>query len=70
MNQEDRTMKIDQRLIGDVVVVDISGRIVLGDETALLRNTIRDLIAAGNKNILLNLGEVPYIDSSRDRRTG
>ncbi len=57
-------MKMNQRQISGVVVVDISGRIVLGDETALLRNTIRDLLALGNKNILLNLGEVPYIDSS------
>ena len=58
------TLKMIDRQIAGVTVVDISGRIVLGEETALLRNTIRDLIARGQKNILLNLGEVPYIDSS------
>ncbi len=57
-------MKINERQIAGVMVVDVSGRIVLGEETALLRNTIRDLISRGHKNILLNLGEVPYIDSS------
>lgn len=58
------TMKIRDRQIAGVTIVDISGRIVLGDETALLRRTIRDLIARGKKNILLDLGEVPYIDSA------
>jgi anti-sigma B factor antagonist len=58
------TMKMIDRQIAGVTVVDIRGRIVLGEETAQLRNTIRDLIARGKKNILLNLGEVPYIDSS------
>lgn len=57
-------MKVKERQIAGVAVVDISGRISLGAGTALLRNTIRDLMARGNKNILLNLGEVPYIDSS------
>jgi len=53
-----------ERQIGSVTVVDISGRIVLGEETALLRSTIRDLITRGKKSILLNLAQVPYIDSS------
>jgi anti-sigma B factor antagonist len=58
------TMKMTERQVGGVTVVDISGRIVLGDGTALLRSTIRDLIARGKRKILLNLGDVPYIDSS------
>jgi anti-sigma B factor antagonist len=58
------TMKMTERQIGDVTILDMSGRIVLGEETALLRNTVRDVLARGKKNILLNLGEVPYIDSS------
>ncbi len=57
-------MKVNERQIAGVVVVDISGRIVLGEETALLRNTIRDLLAREHKKIVLNLSEVPYIDSS------
>lgn len=57
------TMKTIDRKIAGVTVVDVSGRIVLGEDTALLRNTVRDLIATGQKNILLNLAEVPYLDS-------
>jgi anti-sigma B factor antagonist len=58
------TMKANNRQVNGVTIVDLSGRIVLGEDTALLRNTIRDLMARGEKNFLLNLGEVPYIDSS------
>src|SRR5260370_16501234 len=57
-------MKATERQVNDITILDISGRISLGDETALLRNTIRDLIARGKKYLLLNLGQVPYIDSS------
>jgi anti-sigma B factor antagonist len=57
-------MKATERQVNDITILDISGRISLGDETALLRNTIRDLIARGKKNLVLNLGQVPYIDSS------
>jgi anti-sigma B factor antagonist len=52
------------RHIADLAIVDLNGRIVLGQETALLRNTIRDLIGCGKTNIFLNMREVPYIDSS------
>lgn len=45
-------------------VVDISGRITLGDGSALLRKTIRDLLAEQRINIVLNLADVDYIDSS------
>jgi anti-sigma B factor antagonist len=57
-------MKINTRHIADIVVVDFTGRIVVGEETILLRNTVRDLIADGRTKIILNLSEVPYIDSS------
>ncbi len=57
-------MKATERQVTDITILDISGRISLGDETALLRNTIRDVIARGKKNLVLNLGQVPYIDSS------
>ena len=52
------------RTVDGVTILDLSGRIVLGEDTMLLRNTIRDLIASQQKMILLNLGGVPYIDSS------
>ena len=56
--------KLNPRQVGDVTVVDVSGRITLGEGSSNLREGIRDLVAKGNKKILLNLGEVSYIDSS------
>lgn len=52
------------RHVGDVTIVDLHGRIVLGEESAALRVLIRDLLNQGNKKILLNLSDVNYIDSS------
>ncbi|SPE39433.1 Anti-sigma factor antagonist [Candidatus Sulfopaludibacter sp. SbA3] len=49
---------------GNVVIVDLSGRITLGEGSGLVRGTIKDLISAGQKNILLNLKDVGYIDSA------
>jgi anti-sigma B factor antagonist len=57
-------MKTTTRTAGDVTIVDISGRIVLGPESAELRYLVNDLLAKGNKKILLNLAQVNYIDSS------
>ncbi len=52
------------REVGVITLVDLSGRIALGEGSALLRKTIRDLLDGGNNKILLNLGDVNYIDSS------
>ncbi|HMD39794.1 MAG TPA: STAS domain-containing protein [Candidatus Acidoferrum sp.] len=52
------------RQAGSVTIVDISGRIVLGQESASLRNLINDLLSKGQKKILINLADVSYIDSS------
>ncbi|MGA7218656.1 MAG: STAS domain-containing protein [Candidatus Sulfotelmatobacter sp.] len=57
-------MTIKTREVHHVTIVDINGRIVLGEETGLLRDTIRALIAADKKKIVLNLAHVDYIDSS------
>jgi len=57
-------MTTTNRQVGGVIVVDISGRIELGEESAALRVLICDLLDKGNKQILLNLGAVDYIDSS------
>ena len=57
-------MTITTREVGHVTIVDINGRITLGDETEQLRTTIRKLIAAGQKKIVLNLANVDFIDSS------
>lgn len=58
------SVKISNRQVGDVTVVDASGRITLGEGASVFRDTIRDLAAKGNKKILVNLTDVSYIDSS------
>jgi len=58
------TMKASTRQMDGVTVVDLSGRITLGEGSVVLRDTIRDLVGKGSKKILLNLGDVTYIDSS------
>jgi anti-sigma B factor antagonist len=58
------SVKITSRQVGDVTVVDATGRITLGEGASIFRDTIRDLAAKGNKKILVNLADVSYIDSS------
>ena len=58
------TMKASTRQMDGITIVDLSGRITLGEGSVVLRDTIRDLVGKGNKKILLNLGDVTYIDSS------
>ncbi|MGC9158854.1 MAG: STAS domain-containing protein [Terracidiphilus sp.] len=57
-------LTIASREVDGVVVLDLSGRITLGEGSVQLRDAIRGLIGKGSKCILLNLGEVGYIDSS------
>ncbi|HWG86239.1 MAG TPA: STAS domain-containing protein [Candidatus Acidoferrales bacterium] len=57
-------MKASSRQVNGVTVVDMMGRITLGEGSVVLRDTIRDLLGRGEKKILLNLGNVTYIDSS------
>jgi anti-sigma B factor antagonist len=52
------------RQVAAVTIVDIGGRIVLGKESAALRNLVFELLSEGHKGILFNLGDVNYIDSS------
>ena len=58
------TMKISPRQVDGVTILDCSGRITLGEGSVILRDAVRDLLSKGQKKILLNLGEVNYIDSS------
>ncbi|MEJ2008477.1 MAG: STAS domain-containing protein [Acidobacteriota bacterium] len=58
------SMKATVRQVDSVTVVDVSGRITLGEACKLLREVIREQLGKGNKNILLNLADVTYIDSS------
>jgi anti-sigma B factor antagonist len=57
-------MKASTRQVDGITVVDLSGRITLGEGSVVLRDTVRDLLAKGDRKMLLNLGEVTYIDSS------
>ena len=56
--------KVTVRQAGNVSVVDLVGRITLGEGSGTVRNAVKDLVASGQKNILLNLKDVGYIDSS------
>jgi len=58
------SMKATIRQVDSVTVIDISGRITLGEGCTQLRQIVRDQLAKGNKRLLLNLGDVSYIDSS------
>jgi anti-sigma B factor antagonist len=57
-------MKISTRQVDGITIVDCSGRITLGEGSITLRETVSGLLAKGDKKILLNLGDVNYIDSS------
>jgi anti-sigma B factor antagonist len=58
------SMKVTTRQVDGVTILDLSGRITLGEGSVMLRDSIRDLLAKGQKSILLNLADVNYIDSS------
>ena len=57
-------LTIATREVDGVIILDLSGRITLGEGSVQLRDAIRSLISKGSKNILLNMGDVNYIDSS------
>jgi len=49
---------------GDVVIVDISGRVTVGDGAGVLRDVVKEVAAAGHKNVILNMKDLTYIDSA------
>jgi anti-sigma B factor antagonist len=57
-------MKIETRTVGEVHVLDCSGKITLGEGTMAIRNAVKDVLKGGGKKIILNLSDVNYIDSS------
>ncbi len=57
-------LNISERQAGDVTILDMNGKVTIGEGSVALRTTIRRLLGEGKKNILLNLGSVGYIDSS------
>lgn len=57
-------MTIEQRKVGSVTVLDLNGKLVLGDGSGLLKDKVHSLAFQGNKQIVLNLGGVSYMDSA------
>lgn len=57
-------MKIKTRDVGDVVVVEINGKITIGEGDVALRNTIKELLEQGKKKIVIDMKHVSYMDSS------
>ena len=57
-------MDIKERVVDGVSVLDLSGKIVLGEGDGQVRERIKDLLSDGQKKILLNLGNVTYVDSA------
>ena len=58
------TMEIEQRPSGDVMILDLKGKLTIGSGDELLRDKINSLIQQGYKKLLLNLADVPYVDSA------
>ena len=57
-------MKFSTRKIDDVVIIDVDGKILLGDGDVEIKEAVDTLLDQGQKKILLNLGKVPYMDSA------
>lgn len=57
-------MEIHERTVGPVTILDLDGKLVLGDGDGLLKDKVNSLIFQGQHQIVLNLGGVPYIDSA------
>jgi anti-sigma B factor antagonist len=57
-------MKATTRQVKDLTIVDLSGQIKLGEGSSVVRDTVKDLLKKGQKKILLNLGDISYIDSA------
>lgn len=57
-------MQIEERIVGEVTVLDLKGKITLGEGDEALKDKINSLILQNRKRILLNLEDVPYIDSA------
>jgi anti-sigma B factor antagonist len=57
-------MQIDERVVGEVMILDLKGKMTLGEGDELLKDKINSLVQQGRKNLVLNLAGVPYIDSA------
>ena len=57
-------MQIEERTVGDITILDLKGKMTLGEGDELLKDKVNSLMNQGRKKILMNLAEVPYIDSA------
>ncbi len=57
-------MQIDERVVGDVTILDLRGKMTLGEGDELLREKVSSLVSQGQKKLIMNLDGVPYIDSA------
>jgi anti-sigma B factor antagonist len=62
--ENEMSLTVRVREIGNAVILDLSGRITIGEGATVLRDEVRGMLDGGHRNILLNLAEVSYIDSS------
>ena len=58
------SMHIEERTVGDVIVLDLKGKITLGEGDELLKDKVNSLVNQGQRKIVLNLADVPYLDSA------
>lgn len=56
-------MQITERTTNGVTILDLDGRLTIGDGAELLRDTVKNLVSQGKTNVLINLTKVPYVDS-------
>ena len=64
MEEEFIAMKIEERTVGDVTILDLKGKMLIGEGDELLREKINGLVEDGKSKIVLNLADVPYVDSA------
>lgn len=57
-------MHIDERAVGDVIILDLKGKMTLGEGDEMLREKVSSMVSQGQKKLILNLDGVPYIDSA------
>ena len=58
------SLKLSTREVKDIIIIDLSGRLTMGEPCAAIRDEIRDEIGQGNRKVVFNLGDVSYIDSA------
>ena len=57
-------MQITERLVGDVMILDLKGKITLGEGDELLKDKVNSIVSQNHRKIVLNLADVPYLDSA------